>query len=59
MKNITVAKPHYQCQNCLAFWKEEDLKEIEHIFGRIPRGEIMPAVECPACGAACHEVDNP
>lgn len=59
MKKIIVAKPHYQCQNCLAFWREEDLKKTKHNFKRILPREIMPAGECPACNAVCHEVDKP
>jgi Zn finger protein HypA/HybF involved in hydrogenase expression len=50
MKKIILAKPRYQCQNCLAFWREEDLKEIER---------VLPTRECPACGAVCHAVDRP
>jgi hypothetical protein len=47
---IIPAKPRYQCHNCLAFWREKDLKEIEHIFELVLPEEIMPAGECPACG---------
>lgn len=48
------ATPH-QCQNCERLWSEESLKPIADVAERVAPGEPMPAGECPACGAVCHE----
>lgn len=45
-----------ECQNCGATWFQSELKPIEHLFERVSPGEIMPAGECPDCGALCHIV---
>ena len=44
----------YVCQNCDGIFKARELKEITDIFERVDPGEVMPAGECPNCGALCH-----
>ena len=41
------------CQNCNKFWRQDELKLIDDIFQRVAAGEIMPAGDCPECGALC------
>ena len=47
------------CNNCLANWKTHELRPIKDVFDRIAPGEIVPAGECPDCGALCHLVQPP
>lgn len=47
-------EPTAQCQNCKAAWLIERLNPIKDIHQRVAPGEIMPAGECPRCGALCH-----
>ena len=53
----------YICQNCANGFAENKLREIREISERVMPGEIMPASECPSCGALCHaplaEAENP
>lgn len=44
----------YICQNCSNSFAENELREIRNITERVMPGEIMPAGECPSCGALCH-----
>lgn len=46
----------FQCQNCERLWLEDSLNPVANIEQRVEPGEPMPAGECPACGAVCHEV---
>lgn len=48
----------YLCPNCESEWELDDLKEIQDIFERVSPGEIMPAGECPECGALCHQKES-
>lgn len=34
--------------------EQEQCKEVKDISMRVSAGEIMPAGECPECGALCH-----
>ena len=43
-----------ECANCGRRFREEDLAPMEDIFQRVSPGEIMPAGECPDCGALAH-----
>ncbi len=45
-----------ECQSCDWTGPEADLKPIEEqgIFDRVAPGEVMPAGECPKCGAVAH-----
>lgn len=46
-----------KCENCGKAWKPEELAEITHgIFERVQPGDLMPAGECPDCGALCHAI---
>ncbi len=53
----------YSCQNCSNTYSEGELRPIKDITARVMPGEIMPAGECPNCGALCHaaiaEMENP
>lgn len=49
-------EPIYECQNCACRWIESELQPIEDIFERVAPGEVMPAGECPSCGALCHQI---
>lgn len=50
----------YRCQNCNAVYGGEgDLKNAEDLAERLSPGEIVPAGECPVCGALCHPVIKP
>ena len=46
----------YVCENCQAEWTLDDLNPVKDIEQRVAPGEIMPAGECPDCGAVCHGV---
>jgi hypothetical protein len=50
--------PRYQCQNCEMVWTEAALKPVQDVLERVSPGEVMPAGECPECGAVCHELDE-
>ena len=47
-----------ECQDCGWEGPEEEMDNewpaIPHIKDRISPGEIVPAGECPLCGALCH-----
>jgi hypothetical protein len=47
-------EPRYRCQNCEQEWGLNDLHEITHLSERVEIGEVMPAGQCPDCGALCH-----
>jgi Zn finger protein HypA/HybF involved in hydrogenase expression len=40
-----------ECANCGKRFRQEDLAPIDDIFQRVSPGEIMPAGQCPNCGA--------
>ncbi len=43
-----------ECENC--GWRGESSEghQIRMLLERVGPGEIMPACECPRCGAVCH-----
>jgi hypothetical protein len=45
-----------KCENCS--WRGDlaDTNEIDDFWERVNAGEIMPAGQCPECGALCHNV---
>ena len=45
----------FQCENCRKLWMEAQLKPVKDVTERVDPGEVMPAGECPDCGAVCHE----
>lgn len=53
----------YICQNCARGFAENELREIRDLSERVMPDEIMPAGDCPICGALCHaplaEGENP
>lgn len=42
------------CENCARQWLFQTLRPIRDLHQRVPPGEIMPAGECPECGALCY-----
>jgi predicted RNA-binding Zn-ribbon protein involved in translation (DUF1610 family) len=42
----------YRCNNC--DFASDQLDNIKDIFDRVDPGELMPAGECPECGALVH-----
>lgn len=45
----------YNCQGCDAGFRDESkLKQIEDYSARVWAGELVPAGECPKCGAVVH-----
>ena len=42
------------CGNCDWTGEQEQCKEVKDISMRVSAGEIMPAGECPECGALCN-----
>lgn len=47
-----------RCQSCEREWDFADLDQIAHVTERVEPGEVMPAGQCPECGAVCHDVPN-
>ena len=45
-----------QCQNCDWRGPNDECEPIHDIFERVGVGELMPAGECPRCGALCHPI---
>ena len=48
----------YRCDNCRATWSQAELKLIEDLHQRVDIGGVVPAGECPTCGALCYRVDQ-
>jgi hypothetical protein len=45
----------YQCDECdYSTDDAEDLDELSNLYERVPAGCIMPAGECPECGASIY-----
>jgi uncharacterized Zn finger protein (UPF0148 family) len=47
-----------QCENCDWTGTASELKPIADLEQRVAAGEIMPAGECPECGALAHYKDE-
>lgn len=47
----------YVCDNCEALWPFERLEDIADLGERLDAGGIVPAGECPVCGALCYPND--
>lgn len=47
-----LAEKRYRCDNC--DYEGDQLNTIKDIFDRVDPGELMPAGECPECGALVH-----
>lgn len=43
-----------ECSDCGITGDVETLDQIRNFWDRVTPGEIMPAGECPHCGALCH-----
>ena len=41
-----------RCANCDWHGPESELKELQDVFERVSPGDVMPAGECPECGAS-------
>jgi hypothetical protein len=50
--------PRVSCDNCQWTGRERDCSEIVNLTQRVAPGEVMPAGECPDCGALCHLLEN-
>lgn len=48
-----------ECQNCGEAWHIDHVKEAQDLAQRVSPGEILPAGECPSCGALCHLWEAP
>ncbi len=48
----------YRCQDCEQEWGLDELHEVRHLSQRVEIGEVMPAGQCPDCGALCHETST-
>lgn len=46
------------CADCDWTGNEEECNPIQHISERVGAGEIMPAGECPECGAVAHLISD-
>lgn len=47
-----------ECADCDWTGTEEDCHPIQYLAQRVQRGEVVPAGECPKCGALCHLSDD-
>jgi rubredoxin len=45
-----------QCGDCGLTFNEDDLNDIRQLWERVLPGDIMPAGECPVCGALAHRI---
>lgn len=48
--------PYVACGNCLWIGRESECNPITDVTERVMPGEIMPAGECPECGAVTHAI---
>jgi hypothetical protein len=48
----------FVCQNCDGEFTEDQLKPVKDLEMRVSPGEIVPAGECPDCGAVCHPKED-
>ena len=48
-----------ECENCDWVGKAGEMDAINRLTERVAPGEIMPAGECPECGALCHISTEP
>ena len=47
-----------QCDNCSWEGMSDEVVEVADLTERVAAGEIMPAGECPECGALAHYEDS-
>ena len=53
--------PNIECDNCSGKYRIDQivaLEEVEHLAERLDPGGIVPAGECPNCGAFCYYTDR-
>ena len=43
-----------QCDNCAAVWPVSELDEYQDFWSRVDVGGVVPAGDCPDCGAFCY-----
>ncbi|MEB3022938.1 MULTISPECIES: hypothetical protein [Mycolicibacter] len=54
-----MASQQYECGNCaLILGDEEQMNEIRDLEQRIDPGGVVPAGECPECGALMYVVES-
>lgn len=51
-----IVDPYVACGNCLWIGRESECNPITDVTERVMPGEIMPAGECPECGAVTHAI---
>ena len=47
-----------ECDNCDWKGRSEECEDIRDFWSRVEPGDIMPAGDCPECGAFCFLVRN-
>lgn len=45
-----------ECDNCGKVWEDSEVSPISDLWERVEPGGIMPAGECPECGALAYPV---
>jgi len=48
----------YECDNCKSICSRSALKEIKDFHQRVDISGVVPAGECPVCGALCYEIES-
>lgn len=57
-KQVEPEDPPAECQNCDWEGLESELYLLADVHQRVAPGEVMPAGECPECGAVAHLKDD-
>lgn len=55
VKSVPLA-PKCLCQSCNKLWENSELNEMRDFWSRVQVGDIVPAGDCPECGAFCFPV---
>jgi len=45
-----------KCDNCESIFEDDDLKTIEEFHTRVECGGVVPAGQCPKCGALAYKI---
>jgi hypothetical protein len=59
MERVDGGPDQYACDNCENIWPYDRLEAIADLTERIEAGGVVPAGECPVCGALCYPVRPP
>lgn len=46
------------CDNCGKQWNHGEMEDISDFFDRTEPGGMVPAGQCPECGALCYPVET-